>query len=768
MPQQLGYISAAADGSVFGVSIPSPSNILQLVSGTDDNWKTLATSSPLAVLSATSGKDVWALDGAGNIFRQNGDPANWNPQAVAGGPLQAISAAQDGTVWGITTAGVPVRYSDGSGWQSFPSAFKPASLAVQNSQTVYGLDGKGNVYAYNPDEGWAELPAMAGVVSLAVGADGAAWGITSDGHAALWTGEAWFTTGALVKQLAVISGEALWAIDNDGNAVQMAGPTAHQEGMIHRPVVEFWDAESVFDETRSTHLWIVNRAASLLIANFQGSNIDFKKLLNPGAPKSPDNSFRNNMCQGLYDCDFLSPYNGPTFFSQETYASHFYSVQTGLNWWNSDRNWTAVAQGEEHFWKSLEAYETGDVAGSGYHFGLALHYFTDLTQPMHSSNFTYLSSSEMGYHTGFESFVMVEQGSVNPTPSFMPGNLPDPASYYLNAAIASNAKYFPQISIDNLVKHYDKKNGLNRFQQDQLRPLVAPMLTDAIQQTAQMMHAWAQRLGNGGAGKYVLFNYATGFVMDGSDQNKLQQAPWNNSDNQKFYIRDPNAGFFEISCVAQSSLVVQPDPTNPLRMKQATKTNADDQQWAFNEKEGKVIVANKTWTASAVVTVPPPIRSANQPLTPGSENSGAQKWIKAPAGEVYTITPSAYPDLAIDIKAGSSSPGPLWIYSRNGSPSQNFLFVLLGGENAGYSVLIGQASGLAVVGGSYLVCQEQWFGSDAQMWQTIPVPGGPDGQVLLRNKASGFFLLQAGSGVSGDGFLFGAGRGVPWTLLKVS
>ena len=98
-----------------------------------------------------------------------------------------------------------------------------------------------------------------------------------------------------------------------------------------------WDAESVDDETRSTHLWIVNRAVDLLAARGDAAGRRRVALLD-AADCQP------SWHQGLVDADFKAAYNGGRWdvavggstalliLAGATWASHFYDPDTGLNY----------------------------------------------------------------------------------------------------------------------------------------------------------------------------------------------------------------------------------------------------------------------------------------------------------------------------------------------------------------------------------------------------------------------------------------------------
>ena len=188
------------------------------------------------------------------------------------------------------------------------------------------------------------------------------------------------TTSGLCLAIALTAGAASCTTDEPAN----------DDGDVENVA---WATNSVADEAGSTHLWIVDRAADVL-----GAHLDVA-----GAAKArawlTNTSCKARWQQGLYDADYKAKYNGGLFdisptsstatviASGATWAAHFYDPDTGKNY-QGDTSPTAKTEATAHLSTAKKKLSGGDVYNGCYELGLALHFFTDLTQPMHASNYT--------------------------------------------------------------------------------------------------------------------------------------------------------------------------------------------------------------------------------------------------------------------------------------------------------------------------------------------------------------------------------------------
>ncbi len=139
-----------------------------------------------------------------------------------------------------------------------------------------------------------------------------------------------------------------------------------------------WDAQSVTDETRSSHLWVVERGVDLLVGRTESASRKAVRLM-----EHP--TCATNWRQGLYDADFLDEYN-----NSSTWVSHFYDPGTGTNYLGTTFP-TARGSASTRLTNARKAWASGNIALGCYQLGLALHYMTDSAQPMHAANFSALS-----------------------------------------------------------------------------------------------------------------------------------------------------------------------------------------------------------------------------------------------------------------------------------------------------------------------------------------------------------------------------------------
>lgn len=156
--------------------------------------------------------------------------------------------------------------------------------------------------------------------------------------------------------------------------------------------VEAWSADngSVYEHTENTHLWIVDGGLGILSRNPETRFIYDYIMVHPNW---------NRMAKGLYDADHVFE------FKKTMWAQHFYDPYKGRTFGLASAFGaeSAKVKGQTYFDKSIECYKDNNLADAMYYFGVSLHYFTDISQPMHANNFTAVDSP-VGYHVKYEQY----------------------------------------------------------------------------------------------------------------------------------------------------------------------------------------------------------------------------------------------------------------------------------------------------------------------------------------------------------------------------
>jgi phospholipase C len=250
------------------------------------------------------------------------------------------------------------------------------------------------------------------------------------------------------------------------------------------------DTQQAFETTGNTHLWLVYNAVALLRGQGQAGE-RLVQLVKPWSAAVSD-PFHDGLCRGLWDADNRSPYNDPIVDLVPTWASHFYDPGTRTNWMGKAAP-TALSEGIHFYDESLEALAHGETRQAGYSLGLALHYLTDLTQPMHAANFTWMDSQEFGYHTDFERYVKDTLHRIRPPARFTPllGDMTREA-YFHAVARYSKDTYFALLCRPEWTQNYSKAMNTESVWEARVGALVPRMLGDAVQMTAQFLRQWAR------------------------------------------------------------------------------------------------------------------------------------------------------------------------------------------------------------------------------------------------------------------------------------
>ena len=249
-----------------------------------------------------------------------------------------------------------------------------------------------------------------------------------------------------------------------------------------------------FTEQENTHWWMVSHAA-VLLKNEGETGKQIYELVKPGQGKT-DDAFHDLLCQGLYDADHNGRYNDALlpFGLIPTWKSHFYDPETHTNWLGQTAP-TAVTNGSKYYQLARETYAQGDLHMAGYTLGLSLHYLTDLTQPMHTANFTWLHSWYGGYHTAFEDYAKSMLVHLSPPETYVPlplGRMPD--GYLKAVARRTRDTYYQHVCRPEWTRSYRRQVVTNEVWHQRVGCYLAPMLSDAILMTAEYLLAWMKSI----------------------------------------------------------------------------------------------------------------------------------------------------------------------------------------------------------------------------------------------------------------------------------
>lgn len=197
---------------------------------------------------------------------------------------------------------------------------------------------------------------------------------------------------------------------------------------------------------------------------------------------------------GLWDADKKAPYNNPDPYVEllPTWTSHFYDPDSGTNW-AGQRTPTALSEGCKFYRKSQRAYRKEDWSKAGYNLGLAVHYLSDLTQPMHAANFTWLDSKDFGYHTDFERYVKDKLHRIQTPRRYKPYLEASPYKAFFHAA-ARHSKdcYYALLCRPEWTQGYSKANWEEPVWEARVGALIPHILGDAVQIVAQFLLLWCE------------------------------------------------------------------------------------------------------------------------------------------------------------------------------------------------------------------------------------------------------------------------------------
>ena len=259
-----------------------------------------------------------------------------------------------------------------------------------------------------------------------------------------------------------------------------------------------WAMNDKDDDTRNTHLWIVNRALEMVYQESTRLNEPF------GAKLQQLVTTRMAMLhQGLWDADNKAPYNDPVA-GIPSYMSHFYDPDTEENYLHFRRP-TAVTQGAEYFHQALSAFWSGAMDQAAYHLGLALHYCTDVGQPMHAANYVNLFDFPPKYHEDFEQYIVDWTNTNKPSPIPYTNSVAstDPADFIKEAARRSKPRMGDLVNIKAVEAYL---HHLEPVWHGLISPAIDAALKDIRDVTSQYLALWIRLALSAQPGTWIHMN----------------------------------------------------------------------------------------------------------------------------------------------------------------------------------------------------------------------------------------------------------------------
>jgi hypothetical protein len=171
-------------------------------------------------ISVGGGRSIWAISIDEDIYAWNGN--SW--QQTPGAKLRQLSAAEDGSVWGVNQEGQAYRWNvDLKTWQHVPCEWPLVHLAVGNEREVWGVinnngeidpRSRSNVVHWD-GKNWV-ISGNEVMKLVSCGADGTLWGINQERFTFRFKKDTqeWVQMPGSFKQVSVGSARHVWGVDS--------------------------------------------------------------------------------------------------------------------------------------------------------------------------------------------------------------------------------------------------------------------------------------------------------------------------------------------------------------------------------------------------------------------------------------------------------------------------------------------------------------------------------------------------------------------------
>jgi hypothetical protein len=136
----------------------------------------------------------------------------WSSWDTIAGALKYISAASDGTVWGVNSLDNIFRWN-GNGWDQVSGQL--TQISVGNAAAIWGVNAQDEIYRWN-GAAWERVSGE--LKHVAVANDGVRWGVNSGDKIFSWNGNGWNQVPGALKQISAGAFRIVWGV-NESDAI---------------------------------------------------------------------------------------------------------------------------------------------------------------------------------------------------------------------------------------------------------------------------------------------------------------------------------------------------------------------------------------------------------------------------------------------------------------------------------------------------------------------------------------------------------------------
>ena len=185
----------------------------------------------LSDISAASDGTVWGVNSAGDIYQYVGQYFGGTFQQVTGPPVpggvSAVAVGSATNFWSVDGAGKVYNWESSAVlWEQIHGVVL-LDISVASDGTVVGVDGFGNVQSYHGGS-WTQIPAPSvpgGFSAIAAVSATKFWGVTSAGDIYHYVGGTWAPVTGSLSDISAASDGTVWGVNKAGDILQYVGGT---------------------------------------------------------------------------------------------------------------------------------------------------------------------------------------------------------------------------------------------------------------------------------------------------------------------------------------------------------------------------------------------------------------------------------------------------------------------------------------------------------------------------------------------------------------